>query len=194
MASGKGTGGKMIVWGLLGLLIVSLFGFGTTNFGGSARSVASVGKAEVSVDDYARALQTEIRTMENQFNQAISVTQAEQFGVPARVISQLVDRTALDAETEARGLSVGDGTVRRELLGIEAFQGLDGNFDAEVYRNALSRLHLNERDFEAGLRKALFIHAVSRLVNGGEQGVERIIDVETCGHACICPVAATEGV
>ena len=153
MASGKGTGGKMIVWGLLGLLIVSLFGFGTTNFGGSARSVASVGKAEVSVDDYARALQTEIRTMENQFNQAISVTQAEQFGVPARVISQLVDRTALDAETEARGLSVGDGTVRRELLGIEAFQGLDGNFDAEVYRNALSRLHLNERDFEAGLRK-----------------------------------------
>ena len=37
------------------LLILGLAGFGVTNFGGSAGSVATVGQAEVGINDYARA-------------------------------------------------------------------------------------------------------------------------------------------
>ena len=48
------------VYGVLGLLVLSLGGFGVTSFGGSAQSVASVGDREVGVNEYARAVNNEL--------------------------------------------------------------------------------------------------------------------------------------
>ena len=48
---------KTAVWGLMGLLILGLGGFGAVNLNGSARTVGEVGDKSISVDDYARELQ-----------------------------------------------------------------------------------------------------------------------------------------
>ena len=61
MAKAKGKASKIAVWVILALLVVGLIGFGTDNFGGSVRSVASVGDREVTAEAYARALQAELR-------------------------------------------------------------------------------------------------------------------------------------
>ncbi|MEN8874146.1 MAG: SurA N-terminal domain-containing protein, partial [Pacificibacter sp.] len=140
MASGNGTGKKMVVWGVLGLLIVALGGFGTANFGGSVSSVGSVGDREIDVNTYANALTGEISRFEQQIGQQMSVEQASQIGIPARVLNQLFNQAALDGETARLGLSVGDAAVRRQLLSIQGFQGLDGNFDSETYKAALNRI------------------------------------------------------
>ncbi|MEP2544092.1 MAG: hypothetical protein ABJI82_05450 [Alphaproteobacteria bacterium] len=47
---------KTAVWGLMGLLILGLGGFGAVNLNGSARTVGEVGDKSISVDDYAREL------------------------------------------------------------------------------------------------------------------------------------------
>ncbi|MEN8832621.1 SurA N-terminal domain-containing protein [Pacificibacter sp.] len=155
MASGNGTGKKMVVWGVLGLLIVALGGFGTANFGGSVSSVGSVGDREIDVNTYANALTGEISRFEQQIGQQMSVEQASQIGIPARVLNQLFNQAALDGETARLGLSVGDAAVRRQLLSIQGFQGLDGNFDSETYKAALNRIGENPTKFEQGLREDL---------------------------------------
>lgn len=152
MASGKGSGGKMVVWGILGLLIISLGGFGATNFGGSVASVAKVGDTEVDVNAYAQALQNEISALEAQTGQQITVQQAEAFGITNSVLDTLITSAALDGETDRIGISVGDDTVRREVFAISAFQGLDGSFDPELYDLALDRTGLSRSEFESGLR------------------------------------------
>ncbi|MDO6455904.1 SurA N-terminal domain-containing protein [Celeribacter halophilus] len=153
MASGKGSGTKMVVWGILGLLILGLGGFGTANFGGGVTRVAAVGDEEISVNDYANALQSQISAIEAQTGQAFSVAQAENFGLSQQVLDQLLSQAALDAETARVGLSVGDDAVRRELLAIDAFKGVDGNFDTAAYKDLLARNNMTDKGFESDLRK-----------------------------------------
>lgn len=155
MAKGSGSSKKMVVWGLLGLLVVSLGGFGTANFGGSVTSVGSVGDREIDVNLYASALQGEISRFSQQVGQPITMVQAEQIGLPARVLGQLFNQAALDGEASRLALSVGDAAVRKELLSMTAFQGIDGKFDADVYRQALDRINQNPGEFEEGLREDL---------------------------------------
>jgi peptidyl-prolyl cis-trans isomerase D len=155
MASRNSSGKKMVVWGILGLLIVGLGGFGTANFGGTVSSVGSVGDRDIDVNTYANALTNEVSQFEQQIGQQMSIEQASQIGIPARVLGQLFSQAALDGETTRLGLSVGDEAVRQQLLSIQGFQGLDGKFDSDTYRAALNRVGENPSDFEQSLREDL---------------------------------------
>lgn len=143
---------KTFVWIILGLLIAGLAGFGATNLSGTVRTVATVGDQTVSVDQYARELQREIRAIEAQSGQALPMSQVEEMGLNRQVLSRLVALAALDNEAAEMGLSIGDANLHREIVQISAFQGVDGKFDREAYRFALEQAGMNESDFEEDLR------------------------------------------
>jgi len=149
--AGKGIS-KGAMWVLMGLLIIGLGGFGVTNLSGHVRSVGSVGDAEIDVNTYARALQNEIRALEAQRGESVSFAQARAAGVDQQVLGQLVSRAALEHETARLGISVGDATLRNEILAMSAFSGLDGSFDREAYAFALQQAGLNEAEFEENIR------------------------------------------
>ena len=72
---------KTAVWGLMGLLILGLGGFGAVNLNGSARTVGEVGDKSISVDDYARELQQQIRAIESQSGEQLSFQEAQAIGL-----------------------------------------------------------------------------------------------------------------
>ncbi|MDZ7711399.1 MAG: peptidyl-prolyl cis-trans isomerase [Roseovarius sp.] len=140
------------MWVLMGLLIIGLGGFGITNLGGMVRSVGSVGTADIDVQTYSRALRNEMNALSAERGSSVSLAEAQAMGLDRRVLSQLVSRAALEHEAEALGISVGDETLRDEIVSIQAFQGVDGGFDREAYRFALEQSGLNEAEFEASIR------------------------------------------
>ncbi|MEM1352826.1 MAG: peptidyl-prolyl cis-trans isomerase [Pseudomonadota bacterium] len=152
MAKGS-TFSKTAVWILLGLLIVGLAGFGATNLSGTVRTVGTAGDKSISVDDYARQLQQEIRAIEQQNGQAMPFAQAQQLGIDRRVLQRLVAMRSLDNETAALELSIGDEELGARIVEIPAFQGIDGSFDREGYRFALEQAGLNESEFETQMRE-----------------------------------------
>ena len=142
------------VWIILGLLCIGLIGFGPTNFGGGGQAVGTVGEKRVLVSTYFRALQTRLQQFQQQIGAPISFAEAEQFGLQQAVLSEIVTERALDNEAASLGLSVGDEAVSRALLSDPNFVGLDGQFDREGYRFALSNAGLTERAYETQLREA----------------------------------------
>ena len=152
MASRTQSLSKTFVWILLALLIVGLAGFGATNLGGTIRSIGQVGTRDIPVDEYARALQSDIRATAGQFGQQLTFQQAELFGIPQQTLSRLLSEKALDHESDTLGLSVGDEAVRDRLMNIRGFQGVDGSFDRDTYAYALSNAGLSEAAFEHQLR------------------------------------------
>lgn len=148
---GKKTS-NVFVWIIMLLLIAGLGGFGVSNFGGSNSAIATVGDTEVSVDEYYRALQQELRGFQAQTGQPLSLTQAKEFGLDQNVRARLITGAALDNETMRIGLSIGDDRVRREVLANTAFQGLDGKFDRASYAQALERANLTEAEYENAIR------------------------------------------
>lgn len=137
---------------LLLLLVLAMAGFGVDGFGTSARSIGQVGERAIPTNDYARALQEELRALTRQLGQPVTFEQAQMFGVDRAVLHQLVVRATLDNEAARLGVSVGDATVRQEILGIDSFQGIDGRFDREVYGFTLRSAGLTESEFEAQVR------------------------------------------
>ena len=149
----RGGISKTLVWILLALLIVGLAGFGAVNLSGSVRSIGSVGDQDIEIDEYARALQQEIRAIEAQTRQPLAFSDAQAFGLDRNVLAQLVTAAALDNEAARLGLSVGDTVVADQILQIPAFQSVNGAFDREAYRFTLQQNGLTEARFEEQLRR-----------------------------------------
>ena len=152
MAKGSSIS-KTAIWILMGLLIIGLAGFGATNMGGNIRTIGTAGDMPIPVESYARQLQQEIRTVEQQTGQALPFAQAQQIGLDRAVLQRLVNTRALDHETAQLGISIGDEELRDRILSISGFQGLDGEFDREGYRFALEQNGLSEAEFETQMRQ-----------------------------------------
>ncbi|MBN8186449.1 SurA N-terminal domain-containing protein [Salipiger thiooxidans] len=153
MARGKSGITKYIVWGVLIASFVGFGAFGTVNFTGGAGSIGTVGDTTIETTDYARALQNEMRAVEAQTGQPVTLEQARQFGLTDQVLAQVVTNAALDEETRKLGISVGDKRVAEELRNVQAFQGPDGKFDRSAYAYALQNAGLKEAEFEDSLRQ-----------------------------------------
>ncbi len=152
MASGNNKVTKTAVWILMAMLIVGLAGFGATNLSGNLRKIGTVGSKTLTVDDYARELQQEMRATQAQIGQPVTMEIAMGMGLDRRALSRLVTVASLDSEAWEMGLSLGDDNLRDEVLRIQAFQGPGGQFDRETYRLALENVGLSESEFEDDLR------------------------------------------
>jgi len=158
---------KTFVWILMGLLFVGLAGFGAINVSGTTRTLATVGEADVTVDDYARALQQEQRAIQAQSGQSIPLSQLISMGVDRGVLSGLVASAALDNEMQTLGISVGDVTLLQEITQIQAFQGSDGYFSRDNYRFALDNAGLSEPEFEEDMRAETARTLLQGAITGG---------------------------
>jgi peptidyl-prolyl cis-trans isomerase D len=167
MASAGKSISRFFVWIILGLLFVALAGFGIGSFGGGASRVGQVGDAEITAQDYARALQNEIRARIAQTQAPVNLADLRAQGIDEAVLQSLVARAALANEAAAMGLSVGDAEVARAIQGIEAFQGVDGSFDRESYEFVLAQEGLGPRDFEEDVREDTARALLQSAVVGG---------------------------
>lgn len=149
----RGSFGKSVVWVLMGMLVLGLGGFGITGFSSGVRSVGSVGDEDITLDEYARALQQELRALEAQTGQPLDFATAQQFGLDKLVLGQLIAKAALDSEANRIGLSIGDATLARQLADIPAFRGPSGSFDRDTYKFALDQIGMSEGEFENDLRE-----------------------------------------
>ncbi len=161
---------------LMALLGLSLLGFGVEGFGTRTTNVGTVGSRDITTDAYARELRNELRALQAQFGQPVSMEQARMFGIDQMVLEQLVTGAVLDTEAERLGISAGDSTVQREILGVRAFQGPGGSFDRESYRFALQNAGLSEREFEDSIRDDVARSILQRAVASGASAPETLVN------------------
>ena len=81
---------KILSFVLLGMLVVGLGGFGVSNFGKQVDTVITVGKAQVSTGQYARALKSQIDQFSKQFGAQFTFAQAQMFGLDAQTLQSLI--------------------------------------------------------------------------------------------------------
>lgn len=149
----RGSSSNFFVWAIVGLLIVGLAGFGIGVGSFTTSNVATVGDREIDAEEFARAVDQEIRGLSSQTARNLTVQEARQFGVDSAVLSRLVNDAALDGEAVSLGLSTGDAAVRERLIAVPAFAGADGAFSREAYTFMLDRIGLSAAEFEALLRR-----------------------------------------
>lgn len=160
------SAGNAALWVIILLLVVGLAGFGATSFGGAVRSVATVGDVEVEVNDYARAVEAQVRNFTRLTGQPMTFQQARALGLDRAALSQLIAAAALENEAIQLGISAGDAVVSEEILARPEFQGA-GGFDRGLYEDALRRAGLDVRGFEARVRSDIASGLLRSAVGSG---------------------------
>ncbi|MEQ9041856.1 MAG: peptidyl-prolyl cis-trans isomerase [Silicimonas sp.] len=171
----KKKAGNAALWVIIILLIVGLAGFGATNFGGSVRSVATVGDVEIDVNEYARGVEAQVRNFERVTGQSMTFQQARAIGLDRAALSQLISGAALENEAIQLGISAGDEAVSREILETPAFQGASG-FDRGVYELALQQNGIDVNEFEERVRSDIASGLLRSAVGSGVQTPEVYVD------------------
>lgn len=174
MAASKGK--SIITFAILGLLILALAGFGVTEFGGSVRSVVTVGKAEVETVEYQRAIQNQMQQIQRQTGQPLTFQQARAFGVDQAALGQLITAAALEDEALSIGLSVGDTVVGERIQDAGGFRNASGEFDRAIYEASLRQSGTNSGEFENAMRSDIAEGLLRSAVSAGVRTPDIYID------------------
>ncbi|MBF9032560.1 peptidylprolyl isomerase [Rhodobacterales bacterium HKCCE3408] len=143
---------NILVWLVLGVLLLSLGGFGITSFSGGSSVVARVGSVDITAEEYFRALQRELRSRSAETGQALRLADLQAQGIDVSVLQGLIGRAALLNEAQEMGLSVGDEEVARQIRAIPDFRGSNGGFNRSAYEDVLAQNGFTPAEFEENVR------------------------------------------
>jgi peptidyl-prolyl cis-trans isomerase D len=151
----QGVVGKAIMTIVMGLIIVSfvIWGVGDMLRGFSPSTVASVGGAKISAQDYRIAYDRAIQQYQRRLKRPFTNEEARQVGLDRSVLRQLVNEAAVNDEAAKLGLGISDEALREVITSNPSFQDKSGAFDPARLAAALRDMDMNERGFVSELRK-----------------------------------------
>ena len=151
----QGVVGKAIMTVVMGLIIVSfvIWGVGDMLRGFSPSTVASVGGAKISAQDYHVAYDRAIQQYQRRLRRPFTNEEARQIGLDRSVLQQLLSEAAVDDEARKLGLGISDEALRKVITSNPSFRDKSGAFDPSRLEAALRDMDMNERGFVSELRK-----------------------------------------
>ena len=111
---------------LLGLLVLAFAAWGLEGvFAARTQTVAAtVGKAEIQVQDFAREFDGRLRSLRQTTGSSLTTEDARRSGFDQIVLSQMATQTALTEEARSLGLDASDVAVGRAIRTAPQFLSL----------------------------------------------------------------------
>ena len=152
----QGIVGKAVMTVVMGLIIVSfvIWGVGDMLRGFTASTVASVGGAKISAQEYHQAYQRTLQQYQRRLRQPFTNEQAHAIGLDRQVLQRLVSEAAIDEEVRKLGLNISEDALRDLITSNAAFLDKSGAFDPQRFASVLRDNDLNERTYVSDLRKS----------------------------------------
>ena len=134
---------------LMGILVLSFSVWGVNDVFNGFRSndVARVGSSEITVTDFQRSYDLQVRNLSRQFGTAITADQARAAGVPQQVLAQLVSSATLDDAASKMGLGLSGTALGQKIIKDPQFAGSSGVFDRTYLNQLIQSQGMNEDEF-----------------------------------------------
>ena len=151
----QGIVGKAIMTVVMGLIIVSfvIWGVGDMLRGFTASTVASVGGAKISAQEYRIVYQRTLQQYQRRLRRPFTNEEAREIGLDRSVLQRLLNEAAIDEETRKLGLDISDDALRDMITSNPNFRNKSGAFDPALFAGALRDMDMNERGFVSEMRK-----------------------------------------
>ncbi|MDC8753373.1 SurA N-terminal domain-containing protein [Erythrobacter sp. sf7] len=145
----------------LGFLVLMALAFAAADITGSTFGGVSGGDRVAVVDgepigtsELVTAANTALDQVRQQ-NPTLTMPEFIEAGALDEVLRQLIDRYAVGHYAEKYGLRAGENLVNSEILQIQAFRSLSGEFDQQIYLAALRQRGLTDAVFRRDLVNGL---------------------------------------
>lgn len=160
---------------IVGILIIPFAFLGINDYFSSRVEtwVAKVGKREITQQQFRDRLEQERARMRQQQGAAFDPRTLEDPLIKRQLLDTMIDEELVLSAAEDDGVVATDEAVRNEIARIPAFQ-VEGKFNQDQYRIALTTQGMSPNGFDALVRRDLMLRAVplrvesTALVDGGE--------------------------
>ena len=165
----------------LGFLVLMALAFaaaditGTSTFGGvsGGERVAVVDGEPIASTELVTAANTALEQVRQQ-QPTLTMPEFIAAGALDEVMRQLIDRNAIGLYAKKYGLRAGENLVNSDILQIEAFKSLSGQFDEQTYLAALRSRGLTDAVFRRDLANGLLEDQLLRPALAAPQMPEKI--------------------
>lgn len=141
-----------------------------------AEAVITVGQQEVLGREYERAFRQRLDALNRRSGASVDYRTAKSMGVVDIVAESFVSEALFRQATRDEGILVGDPVVREAVRAMDAFKGVDGRFDPQLYRRGLESAQMSEPEFLDAQRTELAAQYLSESIGGLETAPAAIID------------------
>ncbi|MEE4207073.1 MAG: peptidyl-prolyl cis-trans isomerase [Erythrobacter sp.] len=163
----------------IGFLVLVALAFAAADitgstFGGVAGGdrVAVVGDERIPASELESTAQSALEQVRRE-DPTISMPEFIEQGLLEEVLRQLLDRYAVGNFAEDIGLRAGRNLINSEILQIQAFRNLAGEFDEQVYQQALRAQGISDEMLRGDLRDGLLEQVLFRPALAAPQLSER---------------------
>ncbi|MEK9652983.1 MAG: SurA N-terminal domain-containing protein, partial [Betaproteobacteria bacterium] len=158
---------KKISWVIFGLIIASFALFGVQSYftGGSADSVANVGKSSISQQEFGYMVEREqerLRPQVQQNPQAAQYLQSDEF--KRSVLNNMIQRRLILNAARSSGLAVSEDELIEMIGTVGAFQDENGKFSHERYEQVLKAQRLSTAEFEEQVSEDVIVGRLQRVI------------------------------
>ena len=141
-----------------------------------AEAVITVGQQEVLGREFERAFRQRLDALNRRSGASVDYRTAKSMGVVDLVAEGFVGDALYRQATRDAGILVGDPVVREAVRGMEAFKGVDGKFDPQLYRRGLETAQMSEPEFLDAQRTEIAAQYLSQGIAGLETAPSAIVD------------------
>ena len=170
--------GKTIMAVVMGVLIISFGVWGIADiFRGFGQStVATVGRTEISINDFRQLYTDRLQQLGRQFGRPLTMDQARAFGLDRQVLQQTIAEAALDEEARRLGLGQSDAETMRMILNDPNFKGVNGNFDPARFQATIKQFGFSEQRYVADQRRVSLRRQIAGTVSAGLEPPKVLIE------------------
>ncbi len=174
--------GNVIAKILLGLLVVAFALWGVPEFVArnpwQSNAVATVGKKEISIDDFKRAYQEEVETIARRLGRTPTPEEAHLLGVVQRTLLRLTGVAALDLHANNLGMTATNEIVAQFIRGDNpSVIGPDGKTDMSKYAQVIRQAGYNSvQAYEEARRRDLVRQQLVETLGAWTQPQQFLID------------------
>lgn len=161
----------------IGLLVLSfgIWGIADIFTGFRQDTLATVGEAEVTAQEFQTAYSREVQNFSQRIGQPLSRSQAANLGIPSQVLGRLVAEAAFDHVAQTLQVGISGGQLVREIQDNPAFRGPDGRFDRNRLNQVLYANQLTEDEYVEESRQLARRRQVAEALAGGIQPPEALL-------------------
>jgi peptidyl-prolyl cis-trans isomerase D len=167
---------------LLGLLIVAFALWGVPEFVArnpwQSNAVATVGKKEISIDDFKRVYQEEMQAISQRLGRAATPEEAHLLGVVQRTLLRLTGVAALDLHATNLGVTATNEIVGQFIKGDNpSVIGIDGKTDMSKYAQVIRQAGYNSvQAYEEARRRDLARQQLVETLGAWTQPQQFLVD------------------
>ena len=130
--------------------------------GGNSETLAKVGDREIGSYEFSEAFNRQLSVYSRRLGETITPDRARQLGIDRQILGDLMRDAALDSQAAALGITMPERVVAQRVADSPQFQGADGTFNANSFRNLLRQNGFSEQQFFAVERESMTRQVISQ--------------------------------